>query len=228
MKKFMISLLLAALMVVGIMVSVDGAVVSGFKNVITISGGIEYGDLSRLTNALNDLKMGNSKELHLMINSGGGHATAVLSMKYLLEHILGDARLVTHVTDMAYSGGAMLFLLGDVRIMHERSTIMVHYSAMYDQNGNKLPKSRYTKKQRERCKATDEWIDILTWPKTTLPKSYLKNDKIFGVMDACKYGVATHVKTLKGDIVDAKTYLRNRSNTRSTGNSSNGNHSGRR
>jgi ATP-dependent protease ClpP protease subunit len=86
---------------------------------------------------------GQEKEYHIIINSPGGSGSVCNS---ILNHIqeLKDsgAKITTEVSGQAFSAGALIWAMGDTRIVHKYDMLMFHAAALYDPNGNRIPKEQ--------------------------------------------------------------------------------------
>jgi len=140
-------------------------------------------------------------EIHIKISSHGGNFDEFIQFynaikpKFNLIH--------TYIENIAYSAGAMMFLMGDFRIVHEHSAFMAHtysYGVVGKRQDlldnishtdktllkftNKLYKPYFTKKEIQAMnKGKDFWLST----------SEMK-----------KRGICTHIIKDNGDIVEVK------------------------
>ncbi len=67
---------------------------------------------------------GNSDEIHLYINTFGGHLQTTIALVHAMSQCQGTT--FTYIEGHAYSAGGVLFLAGDVPILSEFSDLMIH------------------------------------------------------------------------------------------------------
>jgi len=76
-----------------------------------------------------------NKELHILINSPGGSAYAMVSLyNRIMELKAAGVKIITTINAHGYSAGSTVWLLGDERYIHRYDTIMFHSSKMYREN----------------------------------------------------------------------------------------------
>lgn len=85
------------------------------------------------------------KDYHIVIQSGGGNAANCLGMMNRISELQSlGAHITTEVHGIALSGGALIFIMGDTRIIHENAILMFHAAgvASYSErlNAKKLNK----------------------------------------------------------------------------------------
>lgn len=170
------------------------------SNMISFEGSIELGDSPAMLAALSeiDVRYAKANMLVLYINSHGGDADVTVQIMYMLKYWtqMRDIRLCTITTGNAFSGGALLFLLGEVRLMGPEAVFMMHEAAFYDPTGKKT-----TIEEAEKEGLVPEWsiksiktINTLMYRmirKTTYPAGYIKLGKFVMADDCLKYGIAT-------------------------------------
>lgn len=146
-------------------------------------------------------------EILLEISSPGGSIDAMFAIWGIVTKNFKYENISSEVYSQASSAGAFLFLLPRKRIIHEGASLMLHnYSIGLDGQAEAI---------RNALAAVDDRLKVLldSYVKPLIPTSdYLditKNGKdlYYDVRKSCEYGLATHVKTLDGKLMEAKHYL---------------------
>ena len=89
---------------------------------ILVSGGFTEDMLREVLLATDEVK-----DYHILINSRGGDAYALLGMINRVEYLQSQgAHITTESYGYAFSAGLFLFLSGDTRIIHKGSALMFH------------------------------------------------------------------------------------------------------
>ena len=85
---------------------------------------------------------GQEKSYHITINSPGGAAFVGMS---IVNHIRdlkeSGAHITTEVSSLAMSAAAIVWLMGDVRIVHKYDILMFHGARMIGSDGNEVPET---------------------------------------------------------------------------------------
>ena len=89
---------------------------------------------------------GQEKEYHIIINSKGGHAFTGLSIVNHIKDLKeSGAKVTTEVSGTAMSAAAIIWLMGDVRIVHKNDIIMFHGAKMMNQYDQPVPEDQIDK-----------------------------------------------------------------------------------
>jgi ATP-dependent protease ClpP protease subunit len=190
-------------------VNVQAAVITGDGlNTISLSGQFESGDSARFNDALGSLdqKYVRKNGWELWINSTGGDASECITIVYLIDRFndRNGAFLTTYLAGRAYSAGAILFLMGDDRVMTSLADIMLHEAAYYNKETGKrmtkaegiaagIPEHFWNMLERKNA-----WLLSLIKKKTNLPVAYFFEEMFMNAETALKYGVATRILQLEG------------------------------
>lgn len=150
MKKI-IGLLVGLTLLFGVATSTSAVLTALGPNTLQFSDSLTLKDAHDFKAATLTLMV---KELNINVMSPGGSAFATISIKNTIQQLQKDRRVkIITVTDgMAFSGAAIIWLLGDERIMHADDLLMFHGVQMWekDKNGNlvKKPLKDYTKSDK--------------------------------------------------------------------------------
>lgn len=83
-----------------------------------------------------------NRDVKIIITSGGG---SVYGLQLMLDQIdslkARGIKVTTEVYGVAYSAAAILFLMGDERIVHSDAELMFHEGGIYDNQGNDITES---------------------------------------------------------------------------------------
>jgi ATP-dependent protease ClpP protease subunit len=92
---------------------------------------------------------GQEKEYHITVNSKGGHAFVGLSIVNHINDLKeSGAHVTTEVSGTAMSAAAIIWLTGDVRIVHKNDMLMFHGAKMVNRYGQEIPDSEMTDDSR--------------------------------------------------------------------------------
>ena len=153
---------------------------------------------------LNELRNANPDDIiKIFINSPGGCVSEGKAIINTLQSI--GANIQTELIAHAYSMGALLFCIGDRRVIYENSSIMFHnYSAGISGKGHEIEQRviHLSENLESFFKSiliglTDEEIDSLIDGK----------DFWFSAKEMCQRGIATHV-VIDGITVTSEEYLK--------------------
>jgi ATP-dependent protease ClpP protease subunit len=138
MKKLLTGLVLLAILA-GFTVPASGLIGYINRQALVIYDTVTSGDEVEIR-ALFD---GQESEYHIVINSPGGRGSVCMSMwNHIRDLQESGAKITTEVSGMAASAGAILWMTGDVRIVHRNDLVMFHGVQMIDQvSGQPLPES---------------------------------------------------------------------------------------
>ena len=161
-----------------------------------------------LHSVMNELRSaGREDRLHIRINSGGGFVNEGIQF-YNLMNELFHQRTTTYLDNHGYSMGALLFCMGDKRVIYPYSDLMFHnYSSGVGGKGGEII---------SRVKHTDRHIKDF-FRKIIVEQGFL-TDKEFESMsigqdfwmssrELCERKIATHV-IYEGKEIKAKKYLK--------------------
>lgn len=119
----------------------------------------------------------------LIVTSNGGSVKAYKTLQYRLA--LTKLKLVTKVHSYAYSAGAMMFIMGDVRIIEEEAELLFHY-ARYVIRGVEITQDvmeKYLKDPMSLDKATRNVLeDYKDRIKRWLAEFKVTNKKLFDIV----------------------------------------------
>jgi len=83
-----------------------------------------------------------NRDVRIIITSGGGSVYGVQLMMDQIDRLKARGlKVTTEVYGVAYSAAAILFLMGDERIVHSDAEIMFHEGGIYDNRGNDITES---------------------------------------------------------------------------------------
>jgi ATP-dependent protease ClpP protease subunit len=143
--------------------------------------------------------------LELRINSHGGVISELQQFHSIIKNMF-FGRTITILDPKGYSCGALIFCMGDTRVVHEYSEIMFHdYSAGFSGKGGELESQVKHNSKFLRTFMKDIIKDFLT--DEEFDKMVIGQDFWFDTEEMCKRGIATHVM-LQGYMVEAKEYLK--------------------
>ena len=161
-----------------------------------------------LHSVLNELRTaGNNDILEIRINSGGGFVNEGKQF-YNLMHEKFHNRSITYLDNHGYSMGALLFCMGDKRVIYPYSDLMFHnYSSGVGGKGGEII---------SRVEHTDAHLKTF-FKKVIVEKGFLSESEFekmligqdfwMGAEELCKRKIATHV-VYKGKEIKAKKYLK--------------------
>jgi ATP-dependent protease ClpP protease subunit len=91
------------------------------------------------------------KNYHIIIQSPGGHARDTITMMQRIRDLqLEGYTITTECMQECYSGGAMVWLMGDHRIAHKGDLFMFHEAVMVNrETKNIVPESELTDAQKK-------------------------------------------------------------------------------
>lgn len=211
MKKFMqilarISLIISTTVLIQMCIlhySQAAEIFSDCNSTIMIDGDIVVGDSARLVKAIGTTNLSVNEMLTIVIDSNGGNADVALTMMSILRRwkYENDNKIRTIVYSKAFSGGAMIFLVGDERLVGQNARLMFHEVAFYDKSG-----TRHTIEEVEAegtmspssiksAKDLNALLYNMLIQYTKLPVSYVKDGKYLSAGTALKYNVATGILT---------------------------------
>jgi ATP-dependent protease ClpP protease subunit len=88
---------------------------------------------------------GQESEYHIVVNSKGGHAFVGLSIVNHINDLKeSGAHITTEVSGTAMSAAAIIWLTGDVRIVHKNDMLMFHGARMVNQYNQPIPEEQMT------------------------------------------------------------------------------------
>jgi len=145
--------------------------------------------------------------LELYINSPGGIVNEGQQFYNIIQEKF-YGRVATFLDNSGYSMGALLFCMGDKRVIYPHSDIMFHnYNAMFVGKGGEI-KSRV--KHRDKLLKTffkELVVDKGFLAKDEFNKMILGKDFWFNAKQMCKRKIATHV-IYQGKEIKAQEYLK--------------------
>jgi len=161
-----------------------------------------------LHSVMNELRRAGSEDkLEIRINSGGGFVNEGKQFYNLMLEKF-HKRTVTYLDNHGYSMGALLFCMGDKRVIYPYSDLMFHnYSSGVGGKGGEII---------SRIEHTDAHIKaffrkIIVEPgfltDTEFEKMLIGQDFWMGSKELCERKIATHV-ILDGKEIKAKKYLK--------------------
>jgi len=171
---------------------------------ISIDGQLWPGDVGRLTRELGKVRIRRGANmLNLIIDSDGGSADVAQSMMYVLsrwskEH---NVPIRTKVYTKALSGGGLLFLIGDERIIGNLGVVMIHEVWFEGAAGQRYTLEDLIKSEQMSpagAKATRGFNSLmyqLLAERTTIPEEWVKNSRVITAEEAYKHNLATHYIT---------------------------------
>lgn len=145
-------------------------------------------------------------KLELRINSNGGMVNEGGQFYSIIKNKF-NGRCTTILDNKGYSMGALVFLMGDVRIVTERADLMIHdYSGTLGGKGGEIEaRNAHTQKHiREFFKEVILNPGFLT--KKEFDNMIIGQDYWMDVIELCERGIATHV-LVKGKNMKASEYL---------------------
>jgi len=146
-------------------------------------------------------------KLELRINSNGGMVNEGAQFYSIIKNKF-NGRCTTILDNKGYSMGALIFSLGDERIISEYSDMMYHtYSGgVFGKSGEIESRNNHTQKHLKQF-----FKDIIVGNRFLSKKEFeemlIGKDFWFGPEEMCKRGIATHV-LLNGKKITAKKYLK--------------------
>lgn len=152
--------------------------------------------LTDLMKATQDLKAGDT--LHLYSQGPGGNAFVCVSiMDYILELKERGVHIVTEVMGLAASANALVWLLGDERIVHESDMVMLHGVQMRNAYGNAIEYKDMKPAQKKiyltlNHKFRQLLLDIIR--DTEKVNEIFEDDKWYDGNEALDLGIATKLK----------------------------------
>ncbi len=158
-------------------------------------------NLAEILNSLNELTPEDSVKLR--INSPGGKLTEGKAIINSLQNT--GALITTELLSDGASMAAIMFCIGDKRIIYEHSTIMFHtFSSGYAGKGAEI--ESYIK---HATKSNDAFFKahILGLTNEEIQKMTDGKEYWFGAKKMCERGIATHV-VIRGLQIPAKKYLK--------------------
>ena len=180
--------------------TVDAAIVAGdSRNTVVLTGDIQYGDAAQMNKELGNLDRIHTGQygLHLYINSTGGMGAEIMTIIGVIDRFQkGIGGLVyTYNYGFAFSAGALLFLRGDIRIMHETATVMFHDAYFMGQNGLKVPKNdpAVPAWAWKRLEYMNKWSRAYIKKRCKLSDSLIDAEKFMQADEAVKYNVCTKI-----------------------------------
>ncbi len=161
-----------------------------------------------LHSVLNELRTAGSEDkLEIRINSGGGFVNEGKQFYNLMNEKFHN-RTITYLDNHGYSMGALLFCMGDKRVIYPYSDLMFHnYSSGMGGKGGEI---------LSRIEHTDAHIKAF-FKKVIVEQGFLTDaefekmligqDFWMGSKELCERKIATHV-VYKGKEIKAKKYLK--------------------
>ena len=161
-----------------------------------------------LHSVLNELRTaGSDDKLEIRINSGGGFVNEGKQFYNLMNEKFHN-RTTTYLDNHGYSMGALLFCMGDKRVIYPYSDLMFHnYSSGVGGKGGEII---------SRVEHTDAHIKAF-FKKVIVEKGFLSDTEFekmligqdfwMGSKELCSRKIATHV-IYKGKEIKAKRYLK--------------------
>lgn len=161
-----------------------------------------------LHSVLNELRTaGSDDKLEIRINSGGGFVNEGKQFYNLMNEKFHN-RTITYLDNHGYSMGALLFCMGDKRVIYPYSDLMFHnYSSGVGGKGGEI---------LSRIEHTDAHIKAF-FRKVIVEQGFLSDaefekmligqDFWMGSKELCARKIATHV-VYKGKEIKAKKYLK--------------------
>jgi len=145
--------------------------------------------------------------LELRINSNGGMINEGGQFYSIIKNKF-NGRTTTILDNKGYSMGALLFLMGDKRVITERADFMLHTYAggMFGKSGEMEARNTHTQEHLDKF-----FREIIVNGKFLSEKEY-KNMKIgqdywFSTKELCERGIATHI-LINGKEIKASKYLK--------------------
>jgi len=166
------------------------------------------GDFEAEDTELNDifytLRRREAKTLDIYINSNGGSIREGLIFHNILTNEFPNA-VTTYLDDIGYSMGAMLFTLGNKRVVHEHSEIMFHtYTAGSYGKANELVD--HIKHQKKSLKKVFKQFLKPYFSKQEIKDMMNGKDYWMNSKEMLKRNIATHI-LINGVEYEAKEYL---------------------
>jgi ATP-dependent protease ClpP protease subunit len=144
------------------------------------------------------------KELNIYISSPGGHAVALVDIyNRIIKLKEAGVKITTTISSFGYSAGAIIWLLGDERYIHEFDMVMLHYAQMYrpkdewkpDGPHEKVPYKDLTDADKKEMKLyNDLMIRVLSqYISIEKAKKMLSKDTFLTAQEALALGLATKI-----------------------------------
>jgi len=157
---------------------------------------------------LNELWKGENKDkLDIFIHSHGGYVTEGMQLYQIMQNNF-KGRSTTILHTMGYSMGALLFCMGDKRVVFPDSEIMFHnYSGgVYGKGGEIDARHTFTQKRLK-----EFFHKIVVKPgfltQNEFDKMLIGQDYWFDAIEMLKRKIATHI-LIDGKLIKAKKYLK--------------------
>jgi ATP-dependent protease ClpP protease subunit len=151
-------------------------------------------------------KAGKHDELVLRINSYGGYVSEGIVFYNITQNVF-KGRVTTYIESTARSMGALLFCMGDKRVVHEFSELMFHdYSGGFYGKGEEVHSvvehnSKYLRNFFKKLIVGKGFFTEKEFEELTKGVDYWLTTE-----DMCKRNLATHVM-IDGEEITAKEYL---------------------
>ena len=161
-------------------------------------------DANGLHKMFNKLReAGENDILELRISSNGGFVNEGIQFHNLINDVFSE-RCVTVLDPMGYSMGALLFVMGDYRLVYETSEIMFHnYSTgLWGKGHEILAHMKHTDKSLK------NFFDsvVIGLSEDEKERLYAGGDFWFNAREMCQRGIATSV-CVGPHVFDAEQYL---------------------
>jgi ATP-dependent Clp protease protease subunit len=145
--------------------------------------------------------------LELIINSPGGMVNEGMLFYNIIQEKFYQ-RVITYLNNSAYSMGALLFCMGDKRVIYPYSDLMFHTYA----HGVAGKGDEVKMRVEHRSKILENFLYDLIVEKGFLTqeeyrKMIIGKDYWLNAKELCKRGIATHV-IIQGKEITAKEYLK--------------------
>lgn len=165
--------------------------------------GAQGSELHGIYNTL--LNSGPYDTLELRIGSYGGLISELQQFQNIIENVFYD-RTITVLDPHGMSCGAMIFCLGNQRIVHKHSRIMFHdYSGGAGGKGSEIEAQVVHNSSYFRELFRDIIKDFMTPEEIDL--MIVGKDYYFNTEEMCRRGIATHV-IVDGESIEAEEYLK--------------------
>jgi len=156
--------------------------------IVNLTGEINENTSSAIIRELLWLDFLNSRDITLMINSGGGYIDSGLAIYDTIKTINSDVRTI--VTGAAYSAAAFILIGGTKgkRLSYKHSKIMIH-SPWGGATGTTVEIEVHAKEMKRDTKTLVEIMSDDTGISTKIMEKYIKTDKYITPDEAIELGL---------------------------------------
>lgn len=175
------------------------------KNYKLYIGSFEHNE-AELDNMFMELENANDDDtLEISIHSSGGLLSELQRFENIIKNIF-TRRTTTFLNPYGFSAGAMIFVMGDYRVVFENSQLMFH-----DFSGGFYGKSYDMKNQIDfDYEFLKNYFTKIVSPflnKKELQEFFSGKEFWFNAEEMLRRNIATHI-CINGDILEAKEYLK--------------------